>query len=97
LATLDAVCEDALWARPARLPSPAVVPAEDARAGTRASALKAFRALPAYKKIQQSWLEEVPTRDKKFWDQLDDPTVKAIDATVGEIEPRPVPSFDCPC
>ena len=82
LATLDAVCEDALWARPAKLPSPAVVAAEDARAPTRAKALKAFRALPAYQKIQQSWIEEVKSRDKKFWDQLDDAAVKAIDATI---------------
>jgi hypothetical protein len=83
LATLDAACEDALWARPAKLPAPAVVAGEDARAPTRASALKAFRALPAYQKIQQSWIEEEKKRDKKYWDQLDDASVKVFDATIG--------------
>jgi hypothetical protein len=83
LATVDAACQDALWARPAKLPSPAVVPLEDARAAMRANALKAFRALPAYKEIQQSWMEEVKSRDKKYWDQLDDASVKAMDATIG--------------
>jgi hypothetical protein len=79
-------CEGAAWARAASLPAPAIVTGREPDAEMRAAALKKFRALPEWKTIQKSYLEQ-PAKDVKTWEDFPDGKsaveVVAFDVIIG--------------
>lgn len=63
-------CTGARWAMPASEAAPAVAAVEPADAATRTAALARFRALPAWRAAQRSYLaSEVDGRHARRWDE----------------------------
>lgn len=79
-------CDGAAWARAASLPAPSIVTGREPDDEVRAGALKKFRALPEWKTIQKSYLEQ-PVKGVATWEEYPDgkPAVEvvAFDVSMG--------------